>query len=153
MSIELVINNDSTLTPAENAALDAEVARHDSEQGLRMFAQVHQFIGRFVAYPSDHARVAHALWIVHTHLMDKWDSRPRIAVLSAEPASGKSRALEVTSLLVPNPMQAVNMSSSALFRSMGSEAGLPTILFDEIDTIFGPKAKENEDIRGLLNAG
>jgi Protein of unknown function (DUF3631) len=31
--------------------------------------------------------------------------------------------------------------------------GPPTILFDEIDTIFGPKAKENEEIRGLLNAG
>jgi hypothetical protein len=31
--------------------------------------------------------------------------------------------------------------------------GLPTILFDEIDTIFGPKAKEHEEIRGILNAG
>jgi hypothetical protein len=28
-----------------------------------------------------------------------------------------------------------------------------TILYDEIDTVFGPKAKENEEIRGLLNAG
>jgi hypothetical protein len=26
-------------------------------------------------------------------------------------------------------------------------------LFDEIDTVFGPKAKENEEVRGLLNAG
>jgi hypothetical protein len=85
--------------------------------------------------------------------MDKWDSTPRIAFLSAEPASGKSRALEITSLLVPRPMQAVNMSPSALFRSVGGDDGLPTILFDEIDTVFGPKAKDNEDIRGLLNAG
>jgi Protein of unknown function (DUF3631) len=55
---------------------------------------------------------------------------------------------------VPRPMQAVNMSSSALFRSMGNENGLPTILYDEIDTVFGPKTKDNnEDIRGLLNAG
>jgi len=29
----------------------------------------------------------------------------------------------------------------------------PTILFDEVDTVFGPKAKDNEEIRGLLNAG
>ena len=50
-------------------------------------------------------------------------------------------------------MEAVNMSPSALFRSVGNSNGLPTILFDEIDTIFGPRAKENEDIRGLLNAG
>jgi hypothetical protein len=27
------------------------------------------------------------------------------------------------------------------------------VLFDEIDTVFGPKAKDNEEIRGWLNAG
>src|SRR5208283_3662704 len=26
-------------------------------------------------------------------------------------------------------------------------------LYDEIDTVFGPKARDNEDIRGMLNAG
>jgi hypothetical protein len=86
-------------------------------------------------------------------MMYLWESTPRIAFLSVEPASGKSRALEVSELLVPRPMEAVNMSPSALFRSVGSEDGLPTILHDEIDTVFGPKAKENEEIRGLLNAG
>jgi hypothetical protein len=30
---------------------------------------------------------------------------------------------------------------------------MPTILYDEIDTLFGPKAKDNEEIRGMLNAG
>jgi len=29
----------------------------------------------------------------------------------------------------------------------------PTLLIDEADTIFGPKAGDNEDLRGLLNAG
>src|SRR4029077_12357689 len=70
-----------------------------------------------------------------------------------EPASGKSRALEVTELLVPNPVMAVNVSPAYLFRKVGSDNGLSTILFDEIDTVFGPKAKENEEVRGLLNAG
>lgn len=142
--MKLVVDNDK---------LDVVTLKFDASQGQRMLAAVYGFLGRFVAYPSSHAQVAHTLWCVHTHHMDFWDSTPRIAFLSAEPSSGKSRALEVTSLLVPRPMQAVNMSSSALFRSMGSENGLPTILFDEIDTVFGPKAKENEDIRGLLNAG
>ena len=27
------------------------------------------------------------------------------------------------------------------------------MLYDEIDTVFGPKARENEELRGLLNAG
>jgi hypothetical protein len=85
--------------------------------------------------------------------MDAWESTPRIAFLSPEPGSGKTRALEITELLVPLPVEAVNVTAAYLFRKVGAEEGRPTILFDEIDTVFGPKAKENEDIRGLLNAG
>lgn len=110
------------------------------------------YLRRFVAYPSEHAAVAHALWVVHAHLMDAWESTPRIAFLSPEPGSGKSRALEACELLVPNPVNAVNVSVAYLFRKVGDEAGRPTILYDEVDTVF-TKSGENEDIRGLLNAG
>ena len=110
------------------------------------------YLKRFVAYPSAHAAVAHALWVVHTHLMDAWESTPRIAFLSPEPGSGKSRALEACELLVPRPVNAVNVSVAYLFRKVGDEAGRPTILYDEVDTVFTAKG-ENEDIRGLLNAG
>jgi hypothetical protein len=121
--------------------------------GARLLDDVHQFSGRFVAYPSEEAHVAHTLWIVHTHLMDVWESTPRLAFLSPEPESGKTRALEVTELLVPKPVEAVNVTPAYLFRKMGAPEGAPTILYDEIDTVFGPKAKDNEEIRGLLNAG
>lgn len=123
-----------------------------ARQGDVMLQAVCEFLRRFVAYPSDHAHTAHALWCVHTHLMDRWESTPRIAFLSAEPASGKTRALEITELLVPRPVSAVNVSPAYLFRKVGSDGGV-TLLYDEIDTVFGPKAKENEEIRGLLNAG
>jgi Protein of unknown function (DUF3631) len=119
--------------------------------GAELLDEVRAWLARFVAYPSEHAKVAHALWVAHTHLMDAWDSTPRIAFLSPEPGSGKTRALEVTELLVPNPVEAVNVTPAYLFRKVG-EAN-PTILYDEIDTVFGPKAKDNEEIRGLLNAG
>jgi Protein of unknown function (DUF3631) len=118
-----------------------------------LFAKVYNFLGRFVRYPSEHAHVAHVLWIAHAHCMDAWESTPRIAFLSPEPASGKTRALEISELLVPNPVEAINVTPAYLFRKVGGEDGPPTILFDEIDTVFGPKAKENEEIRGLLNAG
>jgi hypothetical protein len=135
-----------------NAALDAGALQSDARQGERMIAAAYNFLGRFVVYPSEAAQVAHALWIVHTHLMHIWESTPRLAFLSPEPASGKTRAMEVTELLVPNPVSAVNVSPAYLFRKVGAGEGA-TILFDEIDTVFGPKAKENEEIRGLLNAG
>ena len=85
--------------------------------------------------------------------MDVWESTPRIAFLSPEPGSGKSRSLEVTELLVPRPFMAINASSAYVFRKIADKDGAPTLLWDEIDTIFGAQAKEHEDIRGVLNAG
>lgn len=122
--------------------------------GAKLLHLVHDMLGRFVAYPSPAAHIAHTLWIAHAWLMDVWDSTPRIAFLSPEPGSGKSRALEITELLVPRPVIAVNTTPAYLFRKVSDPDGLPTILYDEIDTVFGPRtAKDNEDIRGLLNAG
>jgi hypothetical protein len=73
--------------------------------------------------------------------------------MSAEKESGKSRALEVTELLVPEPLLSVNISPAALVRKVA--AGGATILYDEIDGLFGNAAREegNVDVRSILNAG
>jgi hypothetical protein len=115
--------------------------------------EVYEFLGKFVVYPSEPAHVAHTLWVAHTHFMDSWESTPRIAFLSPEPNSGKTRAMELTETLVPRPVEAVNVTSAYLFRKISDPDGLPTVLHDEIDTIFGPRAKEHEEIRGVINAG
>lgn len=119
----------------------------------KLLNEVEAYLSRFVAYPSDHTRFAHVLWIIHTHLMDEWESTPRLAFLSPEPGSGKTRALEITETLVPRPIEAVSATPAYLFRKVADPEGRPTILYDEIDTVFGPRAKENEEIRGMLNAG
>ena len=119
---------------------------------LLILDDVHLFLSRFVSYPSEHAHVSHTVWIGHTHFM-AWESTPRIAFLSREPGSGKTRAIEVTETLVPRPVEANNATPAYLFRKINDKDGLPTILFDEIDTIFGPRAREHEGIRGVLNAG
>jgi hypothetical protein len=138
--------------------VDAARAMHDEarpfeNEGAAILNDVRSFLSRFIAYPSEHAKIAHVLWAAHTHLMGAWESTPRIAFLSPEPGSGKTRAMEVTELLVPNPVAAVNVTPAYLFRKVGGEGGPPTILFDEIDTVFGPKAKEHEELRALLNSG
>ncbi|WJY31318.1 DUF3631 domain-containing protein [Streptomyces sp. P9-2B-1] len=121
--------------------------------GAALLNEVEQFHRRFNVFPREAAYVAVALWDAHAHLLDAFDSTPRLAFLSPEPGSGKSRALEVVETLVPRPMLAVNARAAALFRSVSDPAGRPTILFDEIDTVFGPKAGDNEELRGFLNAG
>ena len=136
--------------PQTNTELDAIALEQD--RGAGVISAVHSFIGRFVSYPNEHARIAHAVWILHVWLMNRWDTTPRLAFLSAEPGSGKSRALEITQHLARNPVNTVNCSAAYLFRKI-AEPGGTTLLYDEIDTVFGAKAKENEDLRGLLNAG
>ncbi|WP_030258601.1 DUF3631 domain-containing protein [Streptomyces violens] len=121
--------------------------------GAALLEEIEAFHRRFNAFPTEAAYVAVALWDAHAHLLDCFDSTPRLAFLSPEPGSGKSRALEIVETLVPQPMVAVNASAAALFRAVSGLEGRPTILFDEIDTVFGPKAGDNEELRGFLNAG
>jgi hypothetical protein len=121
--------------------------------GAPLLDDLQAFLARFVVYPSQRHSDAHALWIAHCWWMDHWESTPRIAFLSPEPGSGKSRALEVTEPLVPRPVHAVNTTSAYLFRKVSDPLGRPTILYDECDTLFGPKAKEHEEVRGMINAG
>jgi hypothetical protein len=129
---------------------DAPIPETD---GARVLSAALAYQKRFVCYPSEHAAAAHVLWNAHAHMMDAWESTPRLAFLSAEPTSGKTRSLEISEPMVPNAVSTVNASVAYLFRKAGSDEGQPTVFFDEIDTIFGPKAKDHEDIRGFINAG
>ncbi|MEU6530493.1 DUF3631 domain-containing protein [Streptomyces sp. NPDC046928] len=126
----------------------------DRIDGAALLNEVEAFHRRFNVFPHEAAYVAVVLWDAHAHLLDCFESTPRLAFLSPEPGSGKSRALEIVETLVPNPMAAVDASAAALFRAVaGVDGKRPTILFDEIDTIFGPKAGDNEQLRGFINAG
>ena len=142
-----------TADRSEGAAPHPKPEKVDRSEGAALLEDVRCFLARFVIYPSEHAHVAHVLWIAHAHLMGAWESTPRLAFLSPEPASGKTRSMEVSELLVPDPVAAVNVTPAYLFRKVGGEDGPPTILFDEIDTVFGAKAKEHEELRALLNSG
>ncbi len=125
----------------------------DTDDGAQLLDDARAFLARFVAFPSDDALTAATLWAAHTHALQAFECTPRIAFLSPEPGSGKTRALEILELLVLRPLLTVNVTPAYLFRKVADEAGPPTLLYDEIDTVFGPRAKDNEDIRGMLNAG
>ncbi len=123
------------------------------QDGAAVLDAVEAHHRRFNVFPSEAAYVAVTLWDAHTHLLDCFESTPRIAFLSPEPGSGKTRALEIIETLTPRPMLTTDVSPAALFRSVSDPEARPTMLFDEIDTTFGPKAAGNEDLRGLINSG
>lgn len=108
------------------------------------------FVRRFVVL-SDAQSTAIAIWIVHTHAFEAAETTPYLAVTSGMKRSGKTRSLEVLELLVREPLPTANISDAALFRAIGEKG--PTLLMDEIDAVFGPKARDREDLRGMLNAG
>lgn len=96
--------------------------------------------------------MAITLWIAYTHAAACFDFAPRLLLTSAEKRSGKTRTMEVVSKLSASPLIAANATVPAIFRSLDEPR---TLFLDEADTIFGTKTKaeQNEDLRGLLNAG
>ncbi|PWI43184.1 DUF3631 domain-containing protein [Streptomyces sp. ICBB 8177] len=124
-----------------------------SIDGAALLDEVEAFHRRFNIFPTESAYVAVTLWDAHAHLIDAFDGTARLAFLSPEPGSGKSRALEIVETLTPRAVTTVNASANALFRLVEADGGTPTLLFDEIDTVFGPKAGGNEEVRGFLNSG
>jgi len=122
--------------------------------GAELLDQVAEAIGRYCILPSRQALIAVVLWIACTHMTPAFEYAPRLVARSPEKRSGKSRLLEVVDALVYQPLRAVNATVSYIFRSLDGDRP-PTLLLDEADTIFGSKkvAENNEDLRGLLNAG
>lgn len=140
------------MTATVPALTDTERSAPEATCAVAMLDDLDRFIGRYVAFPSNEARWAVALWAVHCHTLDAFESTPRLALLSAEKGSGKTRTLEVLGLVVPEPLHAVNLSAAALYRVVADKR--PTLLLDEADTYLGlTVAKQHEDLRGLINAG
>jgi hypothetical protein len=113
--------------------------------------RVSEFVRSYVVL-SDDQLAATSLWTLHTWAFEAADCTPYLRITSAEKESGKTRLLEVLSLIVREPIETANVTDSALFRLIGGDI-TPTILFDEVDTIFGKDARERRELQGLLNAG
>lgn len=119
--------------------------------GAELLEELHAALKRYVIFPSKEAAYATALWIVATHAQPAWEVATRLAITAPEKRCGKSRLLDVIEATVHNPLITVNISPAALVRSIGDNP--PTLLLDESDTVFGKKAADHEDLRGIVNAG
>jgi hypothetical protein len=112
-----------------------------------------EFLRRYVVFPSEHEPVAVALWVVQSHLVERFETSPILAVTSAEKRSGKTLLLDSLELLVPNPFRAI-IPSEAVTYTVLSQRPRRTMLLDEADAIFGPRTAERyEGLRAILNAG
>lgn len=123
------------------------------ESGDTVLSDVRAFIARFCVFPDKHCLNAVTLWAAHTHVIDRFYTTPRLAILSAVFGSGKTRVLEILALLTDSPMFAFNASPPTIYRRLAEQP--MTLLFDEVDMVFTKRGKDddNTDLRALLNAG
>jgi hypothetical protein len=93
------------------------------------------------------AAYAVALWIMHTYVFTAMMVSPRMELKSPEKRCGKTTALIIIGELAARGLPTANVSASAIYRTV--EAAQPTLLIDEADSFL----KDNEELRGVLNAG
>jgi len=130
----------------------APTAKHLDYEASDILDEVAEYVRRYVILPSTEAYDMVALFVVHTHASDVLATTPRLAVLSPEKGSGKTRLLEVLQRLVREPVLAANFTAAAICRLI--EDRQPTILFDEIDTVYGRgRGASNEMLRAVINSG
>jgi hypothetical protein len=134
--------NRATVQPPELAPSEVDVRE--------VLDATHQFLSRFLVMSEDGLRVL-ALWVFHTWAFDAAETTPYISIRSPERECGKTRVLEVVSLIARSPEQAADASVSAVFRSI--EKYRATLLFDEVDTIFRARNEDAADFRRILNSG
>lgn len=147
-----VTDSDALTSNVTDVTLVTPPPEGEGVDGARLLDALTEALSRFVAFPSPAAGRAVALWIVHTHCLDAFDSSPRLAVLSPEPQSGKTRTMELLEYLADRAMFTTNTTVAVLAR--GLDAGTyRAVLLDEADTVFESRAQGDEELRGLLNSG
>ena len=141
--------------PAQLGTLgtDGTVPRAQDDALGSYLTAVRDLLTKYVVFNSEHETIAVALWVVHAHLVDRFETSPILAITSAEMRSGKTRVLDVLELLVPKPFRVVTPSEAVVYTIL-AQRPRPTMLLDEADAIFGPRTAERyEGLRAILNAG
>jgi putative DNA primase/helicase len=132
----------------ENAALPhwrVEPWPHPVD-GAALLDSLRAIFRRYIVLPKG-ADIALPLWALHAWTMDTSDISPFIVLVSPTKRCGKTSVMIVLQYLTPRSELASNITASALFRYI--EEVKPTLLIDEADSF----AKDNEELRGILNSG
>jgi len=141
--------------PDAGAWVDDDGTVHGGQpDGAAALDAAHTVLVKYCVLPSPEATHAVTLWCAATHALPSLPAAPRLAITSPVKRAGKTRLLDIIEGITYAPLSTMNATTAAVFRSLDVDHP-PTLIFDECDTIFGSArvAENNEDLRGLLNAG
>jgi putative DNA primase/helicase len=143
---------DKEVTKARNASNSEDEPFPDIEHysepinPAQLLDDISATIRRFIVADKHQADLA-ALWVSACYFVNEIHTAPIALINAPEKGCGKTQLLTVLNKLAPRAAQLSGISPSALFRVI--EKYQPTLFIDEIETVL----KDNEDLRGLLNAG
>jgi putative DNA primase/helicase len=118
----------------------------ESVNGATLLEGLAETFRRFVVLPK-HCDTIAALWTLHTYAFHLGRITPILAIYSPDKGCGKTTLRDVLAALVRSPLPTDGISAPALFRAI--EKWRPTVLLDDFDSW----AKDNEELRGVLNTG
>lgn len=145
---------DVTTVFSDEDDLSEMMAELGCEDGPALFDEVVETVRRYFYLSNERDYHAMVLWVLMTYAIDHLEHAPRLSLMAPEKRCGKTRGIDCLNYLVRRPLTTMNATVAAIVRSITVEKP-PTLLIDEADTIFGSKrsADNNEDLRGVLNAG
>jgi len=139
-------------TTSESDQRSGECIPSEGTELGKLLGAIGGFLRRYVVFQCPEQPIVIALWVLHTWTIEPFDYTPYLFVHSAEKRSGKTRLLDVLDLLVNTPWRAAGASEAVLFRKVDRDK--PTLLYDEIDTVFGSNRNNGmENIRRFFNVG
>jgi Protein of unknown function (DUF3631) len=137
-------HSQSEAAKAAKIASTATAAETDQSNVLELTRHVLQGY----ADMQSHEYVAVVLWYLYTHVFDRFQISPRLALLSPVRSCGKSKALKLAERLTANPERHDGITAPTLYRLI--EQGAPTLLLDEGDNAG---LKIDRVMRQVVNSG
>ncbi len=119
---------------------------HDPVEGVLLLHSLVEIIERHIVCER-HVTQTAALWIVFSWCIKVFKIAPIACITAPEKRCGKTQLLTLMSYFCAKPLSTSNITAPALFRSI--EKWKPTLFIDEADAFL----KNNEEMRGVLNAG
>ena len=114
--------------------------------GAIVAEEIYKLVTRHIAC-TDAVAIASTLWIIFTWVIEASHIAPIAWINAPEKRCGKSQLLTLIALMSKRSLPSSNITAAALFRCI--EKYKPTLIIDEVDTFVN----DNEDLRGVLNAG
>jgi hypothetical protein len=129
-------------------AIKAGLPAEALEEPPNVLQLVHHIIEKYVDM-KPHERIAAALWVLHTHIFERFTISPRLAFTSPVRGCGKTTAHAVLELLVCQPERMDNATPAVIYHLIDRLHG-STLLVDEADNLG---LNVNGILRAVLNSG